>query len=40
MAAEGTEPEGDTYASAAYKRRVASVYARKAIAAVVRRAVG
>jgi carbon-monoxide dehydrogenase medium subunit len=39
-AAEGTEPDGDAYASAAYKRHVAGVYARKAIAEAVRRAVG
>jgi carbon-monoxide dehydrogenase medium subunit len=39
-AAEGTEPDGDTYASAAYKRHVAGVYARKAIAEAVQRAVG
>jgi carbon-monoxide dehydrogenase medium subunit len=39
-AAEGTEPDGDTYASAAYKRHVAGVEARKAIAEAVRRAVG
>ena len=39
-AAEGTEPDGDAYASAAYKRHVASVYARQAIAEAVRRAVG
>ena len=39
-AAEGTEPDGDAYASAAYKRHVAGVYARQAIAEAVRRAVG
>jgi carbon-monoxide dehydrogenase medium subunit len=39
-AAEGTEPDRDLYASAAYKRHVAGVYARKAIEAAVRRAVG
>jgi len=38
--AEGTEPDGDAYASAAYKRHVAGVYARQAIAEAVRRAVG
>jgi len=38
--AEGTEPDGDAYASAAYKRHVAGVYARKAIVEAVRRAVG
>ena len=37
-AAEGTDPEGDTYASAEYKRHVATVYARRAIEAAVRRA--
>jgi carbon-monoxide dehydrogenase medium subunit len=39
-AAEGTDPDGDTYASAAYKRHVAGVYARQAITEAVRRAVG
>jgi carbon-monoxide dehydrogenase medium subunit len=39
-AAEGTDPDGDAYASAAYKRHVAGVYARQAMAAAVRRAVG
>jgi aerobic carbon-monoxide dehydrogenase medium subunit len=39
-AAEETEPEGDTYASAEYKRHVATVYARRAIEAAVRRAIG
>jgi aerobic carbon-monoxide dehydrogenase medium subunit len=39
-AAEGTEPEGDAYVSAAYKRRVAGVYTPKAIAAAVRLARG
>jgi carbon-monoxide dehydrogenase medium subunit len=39
-AAEGTDPDGDAYASAAYKRHVAGVYARKAITEAVRRAVG
>jgi carbon-monoxide dehydrogenase medium subunit len=39
-AAEGTEPDGDTYASAAYKRHAAGIYTRQAIAAAVRRAVG
>jgi carbon-monoxide dehydrogenase medium subunit len=39
-AAEETDPEGDTYASAEYKRHVATVYARRAIEAAVRRAVG
>ena len=39
-AAEETDPEGDTYASAEYKRHVATVYARRAIDAAVKRAVG
>jgi carbon-monoxide dehydrogenase medium subunit len=39
-AAEETDPDGDTYASAEYKRHVAAVYARQAIAAAVERAVG
>ena len=39
-AAEETDPDGDTYASAEYKRHVATVYARQAIAAAVERAVG
>jgi len=39
-AAEETDPEGDTYASAEYKRHVATVYARRAIEAAVKRAVG
>jgi carbon-monoxide dehydrogenase medium subunit len=39
-ATEGTDPEGDTYASAGYKRHVATVYARQAIEAAVKRAVG
>jgi aerobic carbon-monoxide dehydrogenase medium subunit len=39
-AAEETNPEGDTYASAEYKRHVATVYARRAIEAAVRRALG
>ena len=37
-AAEETDPEGDTYASAEYKRHVATVYARRAIEAAVKRA--
>src|SRR6185369_11135946 len=37
-AAEETDPDGDTYASAEYKRHVATVYARKAIEAAVQRA--
>jgi len=39
-AAEETDPDGDTYASAAYKRHVATVYARRAIDHAVRRAAG
>jgi len=39
-AAEKTDPDGDTYASADYKRHVATVYARQAIEAAVARAVG
>jgi carbon-monoxide dehydrogenase medium subunit len=39
-AAEGTDPDGDTYASADYKRHVATVYARKALEAAVARAAG
>ena len=39
-AAEETDPEGDTYASAEYKRHVATVYARRAIEAAVRRSPG
>jgi carbon-monoxide dehydrogenase medium subunit len=38
-AAEETDPDGDTYASADYKRHVATVYARQAIAAAVGRSV-
>ncbi|HXV82905.1 MAG TPA: xanthine dehydrogenase family protein subunit M [Candidatus Binatia bacterium] len=39
-AAEGTDPDGDTYASAGYKRHVATVYAKRAIEAAVQRATG
>ncbi len=39
-AAEGTDPDGDTYASADYKRHVATIYARRAIESAVRRAEG
>jgi carbon-monoxide dehydrogenase medium subunit len=39
-AAEETDPDGDTYASAEYKRHVATVYARKAIEAALERAKG
>jgi len=38
--AAGTDPGGNTYASTAYKRHVAGVYACKAIAGAIRRAVG
>lgn len=37
-AAEGAEPDGDLYASAEYKRHVATVYAGRAIEAAARRA--
>jgi carbon-monoxide dehydrogenase medium subunit len=37
-AAEGTDPDGDTYASAGYKRHVATVYAKRAIEAAAQRA--
>ena len=37
-AADGTDPDGDTYASGAYKRHMATVYARRAIEEAVRRA--
>ena len=37
-AAEETDPDGDTYASAEYKLHVAAVYARKAIETAVERA--
>jgi carbon-monoxide dehydrogenase medium subunit len=37
-AAEGTDPVEDSYASAEYKRHVATVYARKAIEQAVQRA--
>jgi aerobic carbon-monoxide dehydrogenase medium subunit len=37
-AAEETDPDGDPYASADYKRHMATVYARKAIEAAVERA--
>jgi carbon-monoxide dehydrogenase medium subunit len=39
-AAEGTDPDGDTYASADYKRHVTGVYARRAIQKAVERAAG
>jgi carbon-monoxide dehydrogenase medium subunit len=38
-AAEGTDPDGDTYATADYKRHMATVYARRAIEACARRSV-
>src|SRR5262249_46219106 len=37
-AAEGTNPDDDFYASADYKRQVATVYTRRAIEAAVERA--
>jgi carbon-monoxide dehydrogenase medium subunit len=37
-AAEATDPVEDSYASADYKRHVATVFARKAIEAAVQRA--
>ncbi len=39
-AAEGTDSDDDSYASADYKRQVATVYVRRAIEAAVKRAVG
>ncbi len=39
-AAEGTDPDDDLYASAEYKRHMATVYARRAIESAVRRAGG
>ena len=39
-AAEGTDPDGDLYASAEYKRHMAAVYARRAIEKAVTRAGG
>jgi aerobic carbon-monoxide dehydrogenase medium subunit len=39
-AAENTDPGEDTYASAEYKRHVATVYTRRAIETAVKRAVG
>jgi carbon-monoxide dehydrogenase medium subunit len=39
-AAEKTDPSDDSYASAEYKKHVATVYARKAIEAAVQRATG
>jgi aerobic carbon-monoxide dehydrogenase medium subunit len=39
-AADASDPDGDTYASAEYKRHVATVYARKAIEAAAARAAG
>jgi aerobic carbon-monoxide dehydrogenase medium subunit len=37
-AAEGADPDGDTYASAEYKRHMVTVYARKAISTAAERA--
>jgi aerobic carbon-monoxide dehydrogenase medium subunit len=37
LAAEGTDPDGDIYASADYRRHLATVYARRAIEAAVQR---
>jgi aerobic carbon-monoxide dehydrogenase medium subunit len=37
LAAEGTDPDGDIYASAEYRRHLATVYARRAIEAAVQR---
>jgi len=37
-AAEGTDPDSDSYATAEYKRHMATVYARKAIETAVERA--
>ncbi len=37
-AADGTDPDGDTYASADYKRHMATVYTRRAIEEAARRA--
>jgi carbon-monoxide dehydrogenase medium subunit len=39
-AAEGADPDGDTYASAEYKRQMATVYAKRAIEAAAQRAAG
>ena len=39
-AAEGTEPEGDKYASVAYKRHIVGVYMPKPTAEAVRLAGG
>lgn len=38
-AVEGTDPDDDSYASADYKRHMATIYARRAIEAAVKRAV-
>jgi carbon-monoxide dehydrogenase medium subunit len=40
QAAEGTDPEGDLYASGEYRRHVASIYARRAIERAAERAAG
>src|SRR5438445_12134985 len=39
-AAEQTDPDDDSYASAAYKRHMATIYAQRAIEAAVRRSAG
>ena len=39
-AAEGTDPDDDTYASADYKRHMATIYAKRAISTAAERAVG
>jgi len=39
-AAEQTDPDDDSYASAAYKRHMATIYALRAIEAAVRRSAG
>jgi carbon-monoxide dehydrogenase medium subunit len=39
-AADGTDPDGDAYASADYKRHMATIYARRAIEAAVQRSAG
>lgn len=39
-AAEGADPDGDSYASADYKRHMAAVYARRAIESAAQRAAG
>lgn len=39
-AADGTDPDGDTYASAEYKRHIAGVYLRQALENALQRATG